>query len=341
MLDIISRISYFTRMDRKMTAHEALDLIKDELKNVESALIANIDTKVSLITEVVTYILSGGGKRLRPAFLCLAAKMCGYKGDKCPDISAVIEYIHTATLLHDDIVDGAKYRRNKPSANVRYGNDIAVLCGDFLYSRAYTILTEHGDKNVQRIISQAALIMSEGEVTQLLKTSDVSITMDEYLQIIRRKTAVLFSAACVAGARLAGMSDEKSKTLHDFGHYLGLAFQMTDDILDYTGNAANMGKNPGTDLYEGKLTLPLIILLQKCNDLEKKEISNIFAKNKREENDLANILTLLAKYNIKTESEIIVDGYIELSLANLSTFPDNEYKEGLKAIAASLIGREK
>lgn len=341
MLDIIERISYFIEMDRKMTALEALDLIKDDLKNVESALIRNIDTKVPLISEVVTYILSGGGKRLRPAFLCLAAKMCGYDGEKCSDISTVIEYIHTATLLHDDIVDGAKYRRNKPSANIKYGNDIAVLCGDFLYSRAYTILTEHGDKNIQRIISQAALIMSEGEVTQLLKMSDVNTTMDEYLQIIRRKTAVLFSAACVAGARLAGMDDEKSKKIHDFGHYLGLAFQMTDDILDYTGNSANMGKNPGTDLYEGKLTLPLLILLRKCNADEKNEISHIFAKNKRDENDLANIINLLTKYDIKTHAEKVVDGYIELSLANLSNFPENKYKEGLKAIAESLIGREK
>lgn len=341
MLDIISRIRYFIQMDKKMTVQQALELIKDDLKNVEDALQTRIDTSVPLIKEVIDYLLSGGGKRLRPAFLCLAAKMCGYTGNKTADIAAVIEFIHTATLLHDDIVDGAKFRRNKPSANVVYGNDIVVLCGDFLYSRAYTLLTEHGDKTIQRIISQAALIMSEGEVIQLLKTSDTNIDMDEYLQIIRRKTAVLFSAACVVGARLAKVNDKKVKAINDFGHNLGLAFQMTDDILDYLGNPENMGKKNGTDLLEGKLTLPVLILLSICGENEKSQIKEIFTKHQRNEQDLAIIIDLMNKYSVKKKADEIVDGYIEKSLSNLEVFGDNPYKDGLKALAIALVGRDK
>lgn len=328
-------------MEKITNAAEALALVKNDLDRAEAALIKNIDTQVPLINEVVYYLLGSGGKRLRPAFLCLAAKMCGYEGDKTADISAVIEYIHTATLLHDDIVDGAKYRRGKPSANVVYGNDIVVLCGDFLYSRAYTLLTEYGDKNIQRTISETALIMSEGEVVQLLKTADVDITMEEYLQIIRRKTAVLFSAACVTGGRIAAASDEKCENLRNFGHFLGLAFQMTDDMMDYLGDSQTMGKKPGTDLYEGKLTLPLIILLEKCDEKEKDEIKNIFEKEKRSPEDLKYVSGLLHKYKIKDEAEKIVDKYIDKSLSSLALFPDTPYKEGLEAIARNLVGREK
>lgn len=328
-------------MDKEITVSQALELIKDDLKNVEDALKSHIDTSVPLIKEVVSYLLSGGGKRLRPAFLCLAARMCGYTGKKTAHIATVIEYIHTATLLHDDIVDGAKFRRNKPSANVVYGNDIVVLCGDFLYSRAYTLLTEHADKKIQQVISKAALIMSEGEVIQLLKTSDVNIEMDEYLQIIRRKTAVLFSAACVTGARLAKSSDKKIHAIHDFGHFLGLAFQMTDDILDYLGDPESMGKKNGTDLLEGKLTLPIIVLLNLCEEKQKIEIKEIFKKDQRDEKDLEYIIKLMAQYDIKRKSEAVVDGYIEKSLTSLEVFGDNKYKSGLKAMAMALIGRDK
>ncbi len=322
-----------------MTAKDTLNLVKTDIEDVEQFLKDDIKTTVPLINEVILYLLSSGGKRLRPVFLSLSARMCGYQGDKIPAMSAVIEYIHTATLLHDDIIDGAKYRRKRPTANSLYGNDVAVLCGDFLYSRSYITLTEYGAKDVQMILSSAALIMSEGEVIQLLKTGDINITFDDYIQIITRKTAVLFSASCEIGGLLAQVSKEEIKALKDFGYYLGLGFQMTDDILDYMGDPLVTGKNNGTDLMEGKLTLPVIKLLEKVTKEEKDIITNMFGGRLRTEDDFNILKGIMEKYNIKDISEKIADEYINKSLNSLDIFKDNEYKEALKSLALSMVGR--
>lgn len=322
-----------------MTAKEALNLVKNDIENVEQFLKDNIKTSVPLINEVILYLLSSGGKRLRPVFLALSARMCGYNGENIPAMSAVIEYIHTATLLHDDIIDGAKYRRKRPTANSLYGNDIAVLCGDFLYSRSYITLTEYGAKDVQMILSSVALTMSEGEVIQLLKTGDINITFEDYIQIITRKTAVLFSAACEIGGRLAQVSEEKIKALKDFGYYLGLGFQMTDDILDYMGDEKVTGKKNGTDLYEGKLTLPVILLLDIADDNDKEKVKEIFTKKDRNEEDLAVLKSIMDKYNMKEISEKKADDYINKSLSSLDIFEDNEYRKGLIALALAMVGR--
>lgn len=324
-----------------MTSKEALELVKNDIDMVEQFLKDDIKTSVPLINEVILYLLSSGGKRLRPVFLALSAKLCGYNGDKIPAMSAVIEYIHTATLLHDDIIDGAKYRRKRPTANSLYGNDIAVLCGDFLYSRSYITLTEYGAKDVQMILSSAALTMSEGEVIQLLKTGDINITFDDYIQIITRKTAVLFSAACEIGGRLAQVDENKIKALKDFGYYLGLGFQMTDDILDYMGDPAVTGKKNGTDLFEGKLTLPVILMLEMVSKEEKQTITDLFTKKERNEKDLEILLSMMNKYNMKEISEKKADEYINMSLNSLNVFENNQYKDALIALALAMVGRNK
>lgn len=324
-----------------MTSKEALELVKNDIDMVEQFLKDDIKTSVPLINEVILYLLSSGGKRLRPVFLALSAKLCGYNGDKIPAMSAVIEYIHTATLLHDDIIDGAKYRRKRPTANSLYGNDIAVLCGDFLYSRSYITLTEYGAKDVQMILSSAALTMSEGEVIQLLKTGDINITFDDYIQIITRKTAVLFSAACEIGGRLAQVDENKIKALKDFGYYLGLGFQMTDDILDYMGDPAVTGKKNGTDLFEGKLTLPVILMLDVVSKEEKQTITDLFTKKERNEKDLEILLSMMNKYNMKEISEKKADEYINMSLNSLDVFENNQYKDALIALALVMVGRNK
>lgn len=323
-----------------MTPQAALDLIAKDMEEVELFLKSDIKTSVPLINKVILHLLSGGGKRLRPAFLALSAKMCGYSGDKIPAMSAVVEYIHTATLIHDDIIDGAKYRRRRETANNLYGSDIAVLCGDFLYSRSYITLTEYGAKDIQMILSNAALIMSEGEVIQLLKTGDVNLTFDEYIQIATRKTAVLFAASCEIGARIAGASEEKINALKNFGHNLGLAFQMTDDILDYMGDPAKTGKQNGTDLFEGKLTLPVILCFQKAGNEEKDKIKEIFAKEKRDAGDLSIIKNIMAKYDMETVSNETADRYIKNSLDSLNIFQDSEYKEAAVSLALSMVGRQ-
>lgn len=322
-----------------MTAKDALNLVKEDVEKVEQFLKDDIKTSVPLINEVILYLLSSGGKRLRPVFLALSARMCGYKGENIPAMSAVIEYIHTATLLHDDIIDGAKYRRKRPTANSLYGNDVAVLCGDFLYSRSYITLTEYGAKQVQMILSSAALTMSEGEVIQLLKTGDINLTFDDYIQIITRKTAVLFSAACEIGGRLAEVSKDKIKALKNFGYYLGLGFQMTDDILDYMGNPEITGKKNGTDLFEGKLTLPVIKTLEKTNDSEKNIIAEIFKKKERNDDDLKVLKDIMIKYDIEKISEKTADEYINKSLNSLNVFEDNDYRKALIALALAMVGR--
>ncbi len=322
-----------------MTAKDALNLVKEDVEKVEQFLKDDIKTSVHLINEVILYLLSSGGKRLRPVFLALSARMCGYKGENIPAMSAVIEYIHTATLLHDDIIDGAKYRRKRPTANSLYGNDVAVLCGDFLYSRSYITLTEYGAKQVQMILSSAALTMSEGEVIQLLKTGDINLTFDDYIQIITRKTAVLFSAACEIGGRLAEVSEDKIKALKNFGYYLGLGFQMTDDILDYMGNPEITGKKNGTDLFEGKLTLPVIKTLEKTNDSEKNIIAEIFKKKERNDDDLKALKDIMIKYDIEKISEKTADEYINKSLNSLNVFEDNDYRKALIALALAMVGR--
>lgn len=322
-----------------MTAKDALNLVKEDIEKVEQFLKDDIKTSVPLINEVILYLLSSGGKRLRPVFLALSARMCGYKGENIPAMSAVIEYIHTATLLHDDIIDGAKYRRKRPTANSLYGNDVAVLCGDFLYSRSYITLTEYGAKQVQMILSSAALTMSEGEVIQLLKTGDINLTFDDYIQIITRKTAVLFSAACEIGGRLAEVSEDKIKALKDFGYYLGLGFQMTDDILDYMGNPEITGKKNGTDLFEGKLTLPVIKTLEKADDNEKSIITEMFKKKERNDDDLKILKDIMVKYDIEKISEKTADEYINKSLNSLNIFEDNNYRKALIALALAMVGR--
>lgn len=322
-----------------MTAKDALNLVKEDIEKVEQFLKDDIKTSVPLINEVILYLISSGGKRLRPVFLALSARMCGYKGENIPAMSAVIEYIHTATLLHDDIIDGAKYRRKRPTANSLYGNDVAVLCGDFLYSRSYITLTEYGAKQVQMILSSAALTMSEGEVIQLLKTGDINLTFDDYIQIITRKTAVLFSAACEIGGRLAEVSEDKIKALKDFGYYLGLGFQMTDDILDYMGNPEITGKKNGTDLFEGKLTLPVIKTLEKADDNEKSIITEMFKKKERNDDDLKILKDIMVKYDIEKISEKTADEYINKSLNSLNIFEDNDYRKALIALALAMVGR--
>ena len=322
-----------------MTAKDALNLVKEDIEKVEQFLKDDIKTSVPLINEVILYLLSNGGKRLRPVFLALSARMCGYKGENIPAMSAVIEYIHTATLLHDDIIDGAKYRRKRPTANSLYGNDVAVLCGDFLYSRSYITLTEYGAKQVQMILSSAALTMSEGEVIQLLKTGDINLTFDDYIQIITRKTAVLFSAACEIGGRLAEVSEDKIKALKDFGYYLGLGFQMTDDILDYMGNPEITGKKNGTDLFEGKLTLPVIKTLEKADDNEKSIITEMFKKKERNDDDLKILKDIMVKYDIEKISEKTADEYINKSLNSLNIFEDNDYRKALITLALAMVGR--
>ncbi len=323
-----------------MNISDVTQLVKDKLELLENELKRNLDSDVQMVNEVAYYVFESGGKRLRPVFMFLSSGLGGYSGERDVVLSGVVEYIHTATLLHDDVIDGAKFRRGRPSANQIYGNDITVLCGDFLYSRAFVNLVKDGDPKVQMILANAAKTMSEGEVFQLVKTANFDLTFEEYEKIIYSKTAVLFSACCEIGAMLAGFDEDKIKAMAEFGKIVGLSFQMSDDILDYLGDPVKTGKKPGTDLKEGKMTLPMLLLkdLVEKNELEKmKEIIS----SEPSEDEINYIINLMKKYDIKTKAENFVDNYTLKAKNTLSNLPQNRYRDALEFLAEYVILREK
>ncbi|MGA1862176.1 polyprenyl synthetase family protein [Deferribacter thermophilus] len=321
--------------------NQVFDLLKDEIKNVEEELLRNLDSEVQMVNEVASYVFKSGGKRLRPVFLILSSKLSGYDGPRSIVISGVVEYIHTATLLHDDVIDGAMYRRGKKAANRVFGNDITVLCGDFLYSRAFVNLVKDGDPDVQMILANAAKTMSEGEVFQLVKTANFDLSMDDYLKIIFSKTAVLFSSCCEIGAVLAKKDMDTRNRLKEYGKLIGLAFQMSDDILDYLGDENKTGKKPGTDLKEGKMTLPLILLRDILDANNKEKIKEIILKDEPNEDDLNYIIELMKKYNIKEKAEQFVDSFIEKAKEQLSIFDNSIYKDALIYLSEYVIKRDR
>ena len=258
----------------------ALALIGDELKQVEQQFKKDLASDVPLIRKVGEYVLSSGGKRIRPALLLLAAKLCDYGGDRHVPLASVIEFIHTATLLHDDVVDNANLRRGIASANTLWGNEASVLVGDFLFSKSFSLMVADGDLNILRILSGATTKIAEGEVLQLVCTSDLTMTEERYIEVVKCKTAVLISAACQAGAILGKVSPEQEVALKDFGMELGIAFQLMDDVLDYAADQKEFGKSIGHDIEEGKITLPLIHTLQLCNADEKERIGEVFISMK-------------------------------------------------------------
>ena len=237
-------------------------LLRDDMQAVDRVLREALHSDVALIRQVAEYIIGGGGKRLRPALLLLTAQACGYRGTHHHILAAVVEMIHTATLLHDDVVDESSLRRGHATANATFGNPASVLVGDFLYSRAFQLMVTTDNVEVLKILSDATNVIAEGEVLQLLNSGDPGVDEQRYLAVIRRKTAKLFEAAARLGAVLGRASPDLEDSLASYGMHLGTAFQLVDDVLDYVGDHAAMGKNPGDDLAEGKPTLPLIRALE-------------------------------------------------------------------------------
>ena len=267
-----------------------------DLEQIEAELSENLKPYLDLVSDVARHILFAGGKRLRPLLLVLSARLCGYHENYAKTVSTALEYLHAATLLHDDIVDDAILRRGKTVAHSLYGNATTVLVGDFLLARALALCADSGKIKVIHIISDLTENMSTGEVHQLMRKGDVSLTEDEYLEVIRRKTAVLFQAACTVSAVIADAPEEKEKALADFGYHLGIAFQMVDDLFDYTMDTADLGKEIGADLREGKLTLPVIHALKQANPADRDAMVKII-KNEAFTVDEFNVLVDLLKRN--------------------------------------------
>ena len=241
-----------------------LTAVGDDFKAIEKALVENLNPYFDLVSQVAGHILFAGGKRLRPLLMVLCARLCGYSGNHTARFSTIFEYLHAATLLHDDLVDGADMRRGRQVANQLWDNPTAVLTGDFLLARGLSIAADTGLCEVIQTIARITENMSQGEIRQLEKKGDITLTEEEYLEVIRCKTAVLFQGACRTGALLAGVNTARVEALTDFGYHLGMAFQMADDLLDYTQDFSATGKHAGADLREGKLTLPLIHALSRA-----------------------------------------------------------------------------
>jgi octaprenyl-diphosphate synthase len=247
---------------QQATQHSILRPIAADMEAVNAVIRQQLDSSVPLVNQIAEYIISAGGKRIRPLLVLLVANAYGYRGTHHHELAAVVEFIHTATLLHDDVVDESALRRGRATANALFGNAASVLVGDFVYSRAFQIMVGIKDMRVMQILADATNVIAEGEVLQLLNMHDPDVSEERYLQVIRSKTAKLFEAAAQLGAVIAGASDIEVESAAEYGRSLGTAFQLVDDVLDYSGNAADIGKNVGDDLREGKPTLPLIYLMQ-------------------------------------------------------------------------------
>lgn len=251
-----------------------LSLISEDMREVDRVITERLDSQVPLVGTVSRYIISAGGKRLRPGLLLLTSGALGYSGPHRHQLAAVVEFIHTATLLHDDVVDDSTLRRGNATANEAFGNPASVLVGDFLYSRAFQMMVDAGDMRIMQVLADATNVIAEGEVLQLMNMHDASIDEVGYLQVIRSKTAKLFEASARVGAILAGASAEQEASCMAYGQALGTAFQVIDDVLDYDGDVDTMGKNLGDDLREGKATLPLIAAMQRGTDEQRNTIKN-------------------------------------------------------------------
>ena len=296
-----------------------------------------LHSEVALVNQIAEYIISAGGKRIRPALVLMMARAFGYQGTSHHDLAAVVEFIHTATLLHDDVVDESSLRRGRQTANALFGNAASVLVGDFVYSRAFQMMVSVDDMRVMRILSDATNVIAEGEVLQLLNMHDPDVTEARYLQVIRSKTAKLFEAAAQLGALIAGASEQDVEAAAEYGRSLGTAFQLIDDVLDYSGNAADIGKNVGDDLREGKPTLPLIHLMHNGSTEERALVRSCIEQGDEQHFDviLAAISSSGALDYTRNEAEKAAARASE-SIAGL---PDSQYKTSLLDLCTFAVDR--
>ncbi|MBI5849340.1 MAG: polyprenyl synthetase family protein [Nitrospirae bacterium] len=324
---------------QKMDLQEVFDSYEERLRLVEHQIKELFRNKVPFIPLIGDYIISSGGKRLRPLFHLISADLAGYDGFACIEIASIIESIHTASLLHDDVVDTAEVRRGKPSANALWGNQIVVLVGDFLYSNALRAAVMQKNQKIMEALSGATTRMTEGELLQLNRVGDPDITETEYLDIISAKTGALISAACRVGAILGGLSEEKELALANFGMKIGMVFQMADDILDYMAEEKDLGKKLCKDLEEGKITLPLLLLLSAAEEKDKVEIKKIIKDFSAA--GLEKITSLLKQYRSIEASLSKAQTLVDEARKELSLFSDCRAKESLLAIADYSLHREK
>jgi octaprenyl-diphosphate synthase len=333
--ELPSRIFHLSASENSTAA--VLELVAPDMAQVDRVIAQRLDSGVPLVAEVARYIISAGGKRLRPVLLLLTCGALGYTGAQRHNLAAVVEFIHTATLLHDDVVDESTLRRGRPTANENFGNPASVLVGDFLYSRAFQMMVDANSMRVMQTLADATNVIAEGEVLQLMNMHDASLDEDGYLRVIRSKTAKLFEASARLGPILAGSPPEIENACAHYGQALGTAFQVIDDVLDYDGNSAEMGKNLGDDLREGKATLPLILAMQRGDAAQSRTVREaIETGNVDRLNDIVAIVRdtgalAATRSAAAAEAQRAIDAAMQL--------PDNAYRTAMVALASQLLDR--
>jgi octaprenyl-diphosphate synthase len=313
-------------------------LIGMDMLSVDGLINSRLTSGVPLVGQVAEHIILAGGKRLRPVLLLLMAGALGYKGTDHHKLAAVIEFIHTATLLHDDVVDDSNLRRGRPTANAMFGNPASVLVGDFLYSRAFQMMVECQNLRILDIVAEATNVIAEGEVMQLMNMHDASLDVDAYLRVIRSKTAKLFEASTRLPAVLTQSSAAVETACAQYGQALGTAFQVIDDVLDYDGDAALMGKNLGDDLREGKATLPLIVAMQRGNPAQCALVKRAIEQG--EVDALADIVQIVRETGAMQATREAASSEAQLAMNSLRVLPDSLYKEALSDVASQLLDRQ-
>ena len=319
---------------------ELKNLLGDKLEKVESLIELKLKSDVILIEKMSDHHLQSGGKRLRALLTLGSAKLCGYElGKRDINLAACVELIHAATLLHDDVIDESSLRRGIKTSNSIWGNQSSILVGDYLLSRCFEIMVDDGDLEVLKLLSSTSAKIAQGEVLQLQHKGEADLLEDTYIDIINLKTAALFSAATKTGACLSRSNEKEKKALESYGKNLGLAFQIADDALDYYAKEKLFGKEIGKDFFEGKVTLPLIIVFQKGNDEERAFLSEIMKKEKRNEEDFSETLALIYKYKAIEASLKRAEYFVNVSYDSLKIFPDNEDKKILQNLTGFSLNR--
>ena len=316
------------------------NLVGDKLESVSKVIKYKLASEINLIHKMTNHHLDTGGKRIRPLLTLATAKLCGYiDGERDINLSACVELIHSATLLHDDVIDNSDLRRGIKTANSIWGNQSSVLVGDYLFSRCFEIMVEDGSMEILKLLSSTSSTIAQGEVLQLEHKGEIDLLEETYFNIINMKTAALFSAATRVGACIANKSKKEKNALESYGKNLGLAFQIADDALDYFSNKKILGKEIGKDFYEGKTTLPIIIIFQRANSEEKDFLTEIFKKEKRNQDDFSETLALINKYKAIQVSFKRAEYFVNVSYDALGIFKDCEEKKVLQNLTGFSLNR--
>ena len=328
----------------KRKVNQALDtlsaLVADDMQAVNQLILQRMESHVDIIPRLAGHIIAAGGKRLRPLLTLACAQLCGYQGTRHRKLAASVEFIHTATLLHDDVVDASDLRRGGPSANALFGNEASVLVGDFLFSRAFELMVEDGSIDVLRVLSHASAVIAEGEVLQLITTNNSATSEQAYLEVVGAKTAELFAAACRIGAIVAGRPASEEEALRTFGLNLGIAFQIIDDVLDYSAEQERLGKTIGDDFREGKVTLPIILSLHRGNDAERAFWKRTLDDSDQRDGDLNHAQDIIRRHHALQDCVERARHYGAIARDALGLFSAHPVKQCLLDIVGFTLDRE-